>query len=90
MQKRKGIYTQERDLLFKLAEERAEGKRLPEYCRAVREDTKGKIIFSWNLSFDYDYEDFPKEVARCLQYIQMMQYANPEIFPTFDAFSKSG
>jgi hypothetical protein len=51
---------------MKLAEDRGEGKRLPEYCRAVREDTEGKIIFSWNLSFDYDYEGFPKDVMRCL------------------------
>ena len=49
----------------------------------MREDEKGKVIFSWNLSFDYDYEHFPSEVVRCLQFILMMQEDYSEIFPTF-------
>ena len=37
-QKRKTIYTQERDIIMKIAEDRGEGKRIPEYCKAVVEE----------------------------------------------------
>ncbi len=65
-QKRKTMYTQERDILMKLAEDRGEGKRISEYCQAVVEEKDEKISFSWNFTADIDYDEFPKEISNCL------------------------
>ena len=52
---------------MKLAEDQGEGKLLREWCKASIESENESTVFSWNLSHDYDYEHFPKEVARCLR-----------------------
>ena len=53
---------------MKIAEDRGEGKRIPEYCKVVVEEKDEKISFSWNLTSDVDYEEFPKEIVRCLKH----------------------
>ena len=75
---------------MKIAEDRGEGKRIPEYHKAVVEEKDEKVCFSWNLTADVDYEDFPKEVARCLKHAQVLQKDHPDIFPKFEGFYKSG
>ena len=72
-QKRKSLYTQKRDILLKLAEDKDEVKRLPFYDRPYVERHQEKINISWDLSSDYDFEDTPDDIARCLKYIQQMQ-----------------
>ena len=58
---------------MKLGEDRGEGKRIDEFCRAVVEAKDEKTTVSWNLSSDYDYDHFPEEIARCLEYAQKME-----------------
>ena len=53
---------------MKLAEDKGEGKRIEDYHQAYVEVMDEKTVISWNLSFDYDYEHFPEEIARCLMY----------------------
>ena len=72
-QKRKSLYTQKRDIILKLAEDKDEVKRLPFYDRPYVERHQEKINISWDLSSDYDFEDTPDDIARCLKYIQQMQ-----------------
>ena len=46
-QKRKSLYTQKRDIIFKLAEDKDEVKRLPFYERPYFERQEEKISISW-------------------------------------------
>ena len=75
---------------MKIAEDRGDGKRISEYCKAVVEEKDDKVCFSWNLSSDVDYEQFPKEVVTCLKHAQIMQRDYPLIFPKFEGFYRSG
>ena len=65
-QSRKNFYLQQRDLLIKIAETKAPGKRLSKIDEAVIEIGDESITYSWNFIHDYDYENFPVEIANCL------------------------
>ena len=67
-QKRKSLYIQGRDLLMKVADETEPGVRLDSW-QTVEVKVKDEVMsFSWNLSQDFNYENFPGQVAHCLMY----------------------
>ena len=57
---------------------------------AVIETGDEKITYSWNLIHDYDYDQFPVEIAKCLQTTQNALRTNSQIVPHFTEFFKSG
>ena len=75
---------------MKLAEDTGKVKILPEYHCAQVEAKDDQITISWNLTSDYDYEDFPKEIARCLEHAQTADVDGGHHLPTFDGFKRSG
>ena len=89
-QSRKNFYLQQRDILIKIAETKAPGKRLSKIDEAVIEIGDESITYSWNFIHDYDYENFPVEIANCLQTVLNAKRSNQEIFPHYIGYSKSG
>ena len=51
---------------MKIAETRAEGRQIPVKDKAVMRVGEEKVVYSWDLTHDYNLEDFPDEIDRCL------------------------
>ena len=89
-QKRKSLYTQGRDLLMKLAEDIGDGQVLADNAMSAEEVRDEMKTYSWDLSHDYGYENFPVVVAECLQYALMAERDYSEFLPRFSRFYRSG
>ena len=48
------------------------------------------VLYSWNLTHDYDLEQFPDEIARCLKTALLAEHSNSKILPHYTDFYKSG
>ena len=49
-----------------------------------------EVAFSWNLTHDYDLEQFPDDISRCLQTALLSQHTNSQFIPHYTGFYKSG
>ena len=60
------MYCQKRDLILKTAETRAGSREIAETDMAVIDVKEEFVLYSWNLTHDYDLEQFPDDISRCL------------------------
>ena len=89
-QARKSLYCQKRDLILKTAETRAGSREIAETVMAVIDVKEEFVLYSWNLTHDYDLERFPDEIARCLQTALLAERSNSQILPHYTDFYKNG
>ena len=48
-----------------------------------------QVVYSWDLTHDYNYEYFPDEIDRCLQTALDATHENSQIMPQYMGFYKS-
>ena len=80
------IYNMERDIILKIATTVEEGKRIMDYKAAVFEVEGENTTISWNLAKDYNYENFPKEIARALKFALLGDLEHKDFMPDFKSF----